>query len=304
MINRLLISGGTGFIGRRLASRWMQMGRQVTLVTRTPARPLPGLETAARVGWDGRSLPQDALDGIDAVVNLAGENIGAERWSTERLHRILQSRVDAGTAFTDAYNGVKDQQPVFVQASAVGYYGTSHEASLTEISPAGGDTLAGIALAWENSTAPLDDLGVRRLVIRTGVVLAAESGSALARLALPVRLFAGGPLGSGRQWLSWIHWQDEIEAIIFLLEHPQAQGAYNLTAPVPLQQRDFSRELAAVMHRPYWVPAPGFALRLALGEMSTLVLDGQKVLPQRLLEAGYTFRYPGAREALKQIYSK
>lgn len=305
MVEHLLIPGGTGFIGQLLARRWLQMGRHVTLLTRAPRRIIPGLEDAQQVGWDGRSIADlDLIESVDAVVNLAGENIGASRWTTERLHRILQSRLDVGMALVDAFMHSSAKPSVFVQASAVGYYGTSLDATLTESAPAGKDTLARIAVDWENSTAALERIGVRRIVIRTGLVLAPDKGSALDQLALPIRLYAGGPLGHGRQWLSWIHWEDEVDAIIYLLDHPEAQGVYNLTAPNPMMQRDFSKELASVLKKPFWVTTPAFALRMVLGEMSTLVLDGQKALPQRLLDAGYEFHYPQARAALEQIYAK
>ena len=240
------------------------------------------------VGWDAKTAQgwEYLVDGADAIVNLAGESIGGtglvpSRWTGARKQRILQSRLDAADAVVQAVKAAEHKPRVVIQASAVGYYGVTGDEVVTETSAAGNDFLARVCVQWENASAPLDDLGVRRAIIRTGLVLSPEEG-VLPRLMLPFRLFAGGTLGSGKQWYPWIHSDDVVRAIRFLIDTEDATGAFNLTAPNPLTNRDFSRVLGRVMHRPAAIPVPAFTLRLALGEMATLVLDGQRAVPQKL----------------------
>ncbi len=189
---------------------------------------------------------------------------------------------------------------VVVQSSAIGYYGPHADEPLTEDAPPGDDFLARLCVAWEAAAAPLDELGVRRVTLRTGVVLS-TAGGAFPRLLLPFRLFAGGPMGNGRQWMSWIHLADEVAAIRFLLAREDAAGPFNLTAPEPLTNAQFSRLLGRIMRRPAFLPVPAFAMRLALGEAATIVLDGQRVLPRRLQELGFAFRFPTAEAALRDL---
>jgi len=213
----------------------------------------------------------------------------------------LESRINAGQAFALAFEKVSPRPRVYLQASGVGYYGPRGLEPLNEDVPAGNDFLANIALQWETSTRLLDSMGVRRAIIRTGLVLDAHGG-VLPLMALPVRLFAGGPIGDGKQGISWIHLQDEVRAIRFLLENDQARGAFNLTAPNPLSNAHFMRALAQTLHRPHWLPVPAFAMRLALGEMSALLLTGQYVIPQKLVNLGFGFNFESARDALNNIY--
>nr|HRC87032.1 TIGR01777 family oxidoreductase [Thermoanaerobaculia bacterium] len=189
---------------------------------------------------------------------------------------------------------------VVVQGSAVGFYGDRGEEVLTEASSPGTGFLPEVCQQWEAATAELEARGVRRPRVRTGVVLSPRGG-ALPQIALPFRLFAGGPAGNGRQYLPWIHWQDEVAALRFLIDHPTATGPFNLTAPEPASSRDFARTLGQVLGRPSFVPAPAFALRLALGEKAALVLEGQRVMPQQLLELGFRFRFPELRAALEDL---
>lgn len=299
----IIIAGGSGLIGRALAQDLLRSGHRVGILTRRPdqASLPPGAEA---VGWDGRSARgwEDKLAQAGAVVNLVGENIGGGLWTSERKRKIRDSRVQAGQALVQAIRGVSQRPGVLVQASAVGYYGPHGDEDLDETAAAGEDYLARVAVDWENSTRPLEDLGVRRVVARTGLVLA-HDGGILERFLLPVRLFAGGPLGSGRQWVSWIHIRDQVAALRFLIDTPAASGAYNLTAPQPATNADFIRALARAVHRPYWLPAPAFALKMVLGEMSTLVLDGQKVLPSRLLAEGYRFQFSDLNSAFKDLFT-
>ncbi len=298
---RVIIVGGTGLIGGALAESLTRDGHDVVILSRAPVRArLP--RGARALQWDGRTAAgwAEAADGADAIVNLAGENLAAGRWTVERRRRIRDSRVNAGRAVVDAVDRAASPPAVVVQASAIGYYGDRGDEPLDESSTAGDGFLADVCKEWEASTAPVEARGVRRVVIRTGVVLAADQG-ALARMVLPFRLYIGGRIGSGRQWLSWIHLVDEVGAIRYLLADESAVGAFNLTAPTPVTNAEFARAVGRVLHRPAAVPVPALALRLALGEMSTTVLGGQRVLPRRLLQAGYRFRYPEIEAALRDL---
>lgn len=299
---RIIITGGTGLIGRALTDELVSGGHNVVVLSRAPERSA-GFPEGVRVeGWDAHTangwghLVEDA----DAVVNLAGESIGGGRWTAERKQRIRQSRLDAGRAVVQAVELAAHKPRVVVQASGIGYYGPTADQEITEEAPPGDDFLAQVAQEWEASTAPVETLGVRRAIIRTGVVLSLKGG-ALPRMLFPFKLFAGGPLGSGQQWFPWIHIHDEVTAIRFLIENKDAAGPFNLAAPNPLTNARFSRLVGRALGRPAIVPAPAFALRLALGEMATLLLDGQRAVPHKLQALGFRFRYPQAEEALRDL---
>lgn len=301
---RVVVSGGSGLIGRALVADLVADGHQATALSRSPERlrDLPAGVTAA--AWDAKSAEQltALVAGADAVVHLAGEGIADGRWSSERKRRIRDSRVDSSAAVAAAIAAAEPRPGILLQASAVGFYGSRGDEELTEESSSGEEFLAGVCRQWEEASAAVEALGVRRVVMRTGVVLARDGG-ALPKMLLPFRLFAGGPVGNGRQYMPWIHLADEVGAIRFLLDHPSAAGAFNLTAPQPLTNREFSRVLGRVLRRPSFMPAPAFALRLVLGEMSKLLLEGQRALPHRLEEAGYRFRFPSLEAALKNLLS-
>jgi len=299
----VLITGGSGMIGRRLTARLHQDGHRVWILSRNPeTAKIP--DGAAAFAWDARTPEgwSDLVEEADVILNLAGANIGERPWTNERKALIRSSRLDAGQAVVEAVRLASHKPGLVVQASAVGYYGPSETQTFEESSPAGRDYLAGVAVDWENSTRAVEDMGVRRVILRTGLLLARDEG-VLPRTALPVRLFAGGSLGSGRQWYSWIHWKDEIEAIVFLMKHPEASGAFNLTAPAPRTNAEFMLALARTLQKPYWLPTPGFALKTVLGEMSDLVLKGQKVIPARLPALGYRFQFGDLESALREIYA-
>ena len=298
----VLIAGGAGFIGSALTRSLLADGHKVWALTRNPVQTRLVVGSQA-VGWDGRSAGNwlDVFSQMDAVVNLAGENVGQWPWTAERKRRIRNSRVDAGVALAGAYQKASRRPAVFIQSSGVGYYGPCGQESVNENSPAGSDFFASVAVDWEASSRVVDSLGVRRVVIRTSLVLDSKAGI-LPLMALPVNLFAGGPLGNGRQGVSWIHLEDHVRAMRFLLENEKAIGAFNLSAPNPLSNADFIAALAKVLGRPYWFPAPAFALRLALGEMSTLLLDGQFAIPQRLVNLGFVFKFQTAPEAFKSLF--
>lgn len=302
----ILIAGGTGFIGSALTRSLLADGHKVWVLTRSPARARLALAPGAQaVGWDGRSVGNwlDVFSQMDAVVNLVGENVGRWPWTAERKQRIRDSRVAAGATLASAFQKASRRPAVLIQSSGVGYYGPCGSEPVTENNPAGSDFFASVAVDWEASSRLVDSLGVRRVVIRTSLVLDSRAGI-LPLMALPIRLFAGGPLGDGKQGISWIHIEDHIRAICFLLENQRAIGAFNLSAPNPLSNADFMAALAKTLRRPYWLPVPAFALRLALGEMSTLLLDGQFALPQRLVNLGFVFKFETVSEAFKSLFER
>ncbi len=300
---RIMIAGGTGLIGSALANSLVGSGCEVTVLTRSPERHQPFASEGVRLQeWDGESAEGwgHLVSQADAIVNLAGAGIADGRWTTSRKEQIRESRVRAGQALVTAIRDADTVPNVLIQSSAVGYYGPADDRILDEQASPGTDFLARVCVDWESSTEAVASMGVRRVVIRTGVVLSAEGG-ALPRMTLPFRLFAGGPLGSGKQYFPWIHIADEVAAIRFLLEREQASGPFNLAAPNPPSNREFVRDLGRVMGRPSLMPTPSFALRLLFGEMSTVLLDGQRAVPSRLQEAGYEFIFPEPVAALRDL---
>jgi uncharacterized protein (TIGR01777 family) len=299
---RIVITGGSGLIGIALARELGSAGHEVVALTRDPSRVGPLPPGTRAVQWDGKT-PQgwgSLLDEGTAIVHLAGDSVAAGRWTDEKKRRIRQSRVESGGAVLEAIRQAKSRPRALLQGSAVGYYGACGDEEVEESHPPGDDFLARVCVDWEASTAGAAALGVRRPVLRTGIVLSNEGG-ALPRMALPFRLMAGGPLGRGRQWFPWIHMADEVGAIRFLIEREDADGPFNLSAPAPLTNRDFGRALGGVLNRPSFAPAPGFALRLLLGEMADALLHGQRAVPRHLLDLGYVFRYPEAAAALRNL---
>ena len=298
---RIVIIGGSGMIGSAVSKLAVERGHQVVILTRQTPPAIKNTQNPQYQHWDGKHAESldELIDGCHVVINLAGQNIGDKRWTERRKQELLQSRLEPSTAIVAAIKKCNKRPAALMQASAVGIYGTGDEVK-TESSSPGTDYLSKLAIQWEEATREVEGLGVRRVVIRSGVVLQKRRG-VLARLELPFKLFIGGPIGSGRQVYSWIHINDEAAAILFLVEKSTCRGVYNLTAPNPETNSQFGRILGKVMQKPFWLPVPGFALRMVLGEMSTLVLDGQRVLPKRLLEEGYVFEYSGLQSALVDL---
>src|SRR6185437_16675719 len=258
-----VITGGTGLIGRALATDLAASGRDVIVLSRSPDRATDLPAGVRAVRWDGRTAEGwgHLVGAAEAVVNLAGENLAAGRWTAARRARIRESRLHAGAAVVEAIRAADEKPRLLIQASAVGYYGPRGDEELAEMAPPGNDFLARLCLEWEASTAAVEGLGVRRASIRSGLVLSAHGG-ALPRLLLPFRFFAGGRLGTGRQWYPWIHLADEVAAIRFLIETEDADGPINLTAPHPVTNAALSATIGRVLGRPAMVPTPEFALRL------------------------------------------
>ncbi|MDT8305228.1 MAG: TIGR01777 family oxidoreductase [Anaerolineae bacterium] len=307
---RVIITGGSGLIGRALTGNLAADGYEVIVLSRSPGRVSDLPQNVRAAGWDSRSADgwAELADGATAIVNLASENLAGDhflpdRWTANKRQRIRQSRLEAGHAVLDAVRRVANKPDVVIQSSAVGYYGTHENGEITEEYPSGDDFLASVARDWEAGTAPVEEHGVRRAIARMGMVLSTEGGS-FPRLLLPYRLFVGGPYGSGKQWWSWIHLQDTVRAIRFLIEHPEAHGPFNVVAPEPVQNQTFGRTLGKVLKRPHYLPVPGFALRGVLGEVADVVLKGQRVVPRQLQELGFEFEFPTLEEALRDILGK
>ena len=286
---RVLVAGGTGFIGRPLCRALAAEGHAVTVITRNPGRGEP-----RAVGWEDVA---GAVGASDAVINLAGDPIAAGRWTAARKARIRDSRITTTRTLVEAARAASRRPTVLVNASAVGYYGPHGEEPLDETTPAGTDFLAGVCEAWEREAIAAEALGVRVVRLRLGVVLACDGG-ALARMLPPFRAFLGGPIGTGRQWMSWIQRDDVIGLVIAALEDQRYRGPLNATAPRPLQNRDFANALGRVLRRPSWLPVPAPVLRVALGELADMLLTGQRVLPRAAETLGYPWRYPELASAL------
>ena len=310
---RIVIAGGTGFLGSPLAEGYAEEGHDVRVLT----RELPdgesrhdsgtGVPGVTRVGWrpDAQTGAwASVVDGADAVVNLAGAGIGDRRWTPQRKALIHDSRIISTRSLATAIASATVPPPVFISASAVGYYGAANGEPRPERSPAGGDFLARLCEAWEAEAARAGSAVTRVVSIRSGVVLE-RSGGALRQMMMPFRFFVGGPMGSGRQDISWIHRIDWIEMVRWIVDTPAIAGPVNLTAPVPVTQRQLARALGRAMRRPALVPAPSFALKLILGEMAgPLVLGGQRAIPQCALSNGFHFRYPEIDLAFRGMFGE
>jgi hypothetical protein len=303
---RVIITGGSGLIGTALTERLLADGHEVIILSRSPEKyTFPA--GVQGVKWDGKTAGDwnTSINDNTAIVHLAGASIAGDsfipkRWTPERKKAIRQSRLDSGQAVVAGIEAADRKPRVLIQASAVGYYGPSGSEVLTESAPPGNDFLADVCVDWEASTRPVEAMGVRRVVTRTGLVLTLDGGP-LPIVVLQYKLFAGGRLGDGRQWWPWIHLDDEVEAVTYLLENEAAEGVYNLTAPNPLTNDAFGKVVGQVLNRPHLIPVPAFALKLLLGEIATLVLDGQRAIPQRLQEAGFIFKYSEAKPALADL---
>lgn len=299
---RIAITGGTGLIGKALSDSLRADRHDVFILTRKPENGYQ--KGVTYVEW----LTQDAdpakeLETIDVMINLAGESINSGRWTDTRKARILNSRVHATNEVVSIIKRLNQKPKLLINASAIGFYGTSIEETFTEANEkAGDDFLAQTVKQWEAATIEAQELGVRTVFARFGVILDKEGG-ALPRIALPYQMFAGGTVGSGNQWLSWIHINDVVSGLKHLINTIEISGPVNFCTPEAVTMKTFGKTLGSVLNRPHWIPAPSLALKLLLGEMSMLVLEGQKVVPEKLLKSGFTFTYPTLQEALHNIYT-
>ncbi len=303
---KILLSGCTGFIGGRLTKELALEGHDlVSLTRRTDHSGRFSAKNVRYVTWNGRDAGPLAglVNGADAVFNFAGESIARGRWSDARKKILVASRVGPTAAIVGAIAKAESKPRVLVNASAVGYYGNVDEGDVPEGRPAGEGFLASLCVEWERAANHAEALGLRVVTLRIGFVVGGK-GSALGRMALPFRMFVGGPIGTGRQWLPWVHVSDVTGAARFALAAEQLRGPVNVVAPQQSRMKEFSSALGAAMGRPSWAPVPGFVVRLLLGELADMVLGGQKVVPSVLLKAGYGFRHPGLTTALDDALKK
>jgi uncharacterized protein (TIGR01777 family) len=298
---KVAITGATGFVGSRLVERLQAQGHQPLILTRNRAsadRAFPTLEIVAYTPTESGSW-QQAIAGCDAVVHLAGEPIAESRWTPERKQEILKSRQLSTQKIVEAIAQANPKPTVLVNASAIGYYGTSETATFDETSPAGNDFLAEVCQAWEAEAQKVKDAGVRLVILRLGIVLG--DGGALAKMTPPFKVFAGGPIGTGRQWFSWIHRDDLVNLILEALSRQDIEGVFNATAPNPVRMTELCQTIGETLNRPSWLPVPSFALEALLGEGAKVVLEGQQVLPKRTTSYGFKYRYPTVKQALAEI---
>jgi len=297
----ILLTGGTGLIGRHLCRFWLDKGYRLTVWSRRPAQVAQvcgaGVRGIARLDELGE-------EPVDAVVNLAGAPIADRPWTSHRRALLWASRITLTEQLIAWLQGRQQRPAVLISGSAVGWCGDGGERELTELSqPVKEDFASQLCIAWEETALRAEALGMRVVLVRTGLVLAAEGGF-LSRLRLPFKLGLGGPIGSGRQWMPWVHLDDQIALIDFLLQREDASGPYNACAPEPVRNREFARRLGRALHRPAFMPLPALVLRAGLGELSVLLLGGQRARPVRLLAAGFTFRYNDVQSALDDLSAR
>ena len=293
---RILMTGGTGFIGRALAARLRQRGDELTVLSRDPPKAAALLGDRVRI-WSSFQQWQSGI-AFDAVINLAGEPIIDKAWTAKRKQQLLASRIGITGQLIDGIRHCQQTPAVLLSGSAIGIYGDAGTAVCTESSPLADDFAAGLCRQWERAAEPAETLGVRTVLLRTGLVLHHDGGM-LKQLHLPFKFGLGSRLGDGRQMMSWIHRHDYLNAILFLLDNPRCQGAFNLTSPNPVSNAEFTETLADSLGRKALLATPAFLLKPVLGERSILLLGGQKVVPEKLSHAGFAFRYPSLADALE-----
>lgn len=305
---KVLITGGTGLIGSVVTKRLISMGHEVVLLTRISSKPKDGLNkpgvSLVKYAYKQESIiPGSLLKDIDGIINMAGEPIFTGRWNAEKMKKIRESRINITRQLVDAISRLNDKKPaVLVNASAVGYYGPSDETELTEERPAGNVFLARVCKQWEEEALRASTLGVRTVVLRTGIVLDKEGG-ALAKMIPPFKFFMGGPIGTGRQFFSWIHRDDMTELYVSSLMDNGFSGPINATAPNPVTMAELSKTIARILKRPSWLKIPAFLAKLLIGGSAQVVVTGQRVIPARLSGLGFTFKYKNIEEALKACLS-
>ncbi|HEY7617244.1 MAG TPA: TIGR01777 family oxidoreductase [Terriglobales bacterium] len=298
---KLMITGATGFIGSALLQRLGLQPHTLTLLSRTPRRPRQTSREQWLVWQPGApGAWEQAIDGADGIINLAGEPIAAKRWTESQKENLRSSRIETTRALVQALAKARVKPKFLISASAVGYYGPRGDETLTEESSPGSDFLSRLCVEWEEEARKAEAHGVRVALVRTGIVLGKGQG-ALAKMVPPFKLFVGGRLGSGKQWMPWIHIDDEVSLIEFLMNQENARGAFNATSPNPVTMSEFSRTLGRVLNRPAWAPVPASLLTLLLGEMADMLVAGQRAVPAAAQSLGFRFKYPNVANALASL---
>lgn len=302
----VLISGGSGLIGKALTKKLISLDYNVSVLTRN-TDPIDLPDEVHQIVWDAKTLSgwEKSIETNEAIIHLAGESIAGnglfglfpQRWSSYRKDLILKSRIETGQILTRAIESSKNKPKVFLQTSAIGYYGPSEHQEITESNKAGKDFLAQVCESWESSSA-LIGVGMRRIVARIGLPLSTKGGF-LPRLMFPYKMFIGGQVGNGQQYYSWIHMDDLVEAFIHFIEDETTSGIYNITAPNPATNMEFGKTISKCINRPHWMPVPSIAFRALFGEVADVVLNGQKVIPEKLLVDEFRFKFPVLNDALQ-----
>jgi uncharacterized protein (TIGR01777 family) len=300
---KVVIAGGSGLIGSKLIDKLLLRDHRVILLSRNPKKTRESFSSVQVEFWDAKTNDAltDVLDGVDAVINLTGESIAGKRWTHTQKERILSSRIESTQAIVGAIKQDRRKPSVLLNASAVGYYGNVPEGEVTEGHPKGAGFLADVCALWEAEALKAQEFGVRVVLLRSGIVLD-KNGGALRKILLPFHFFIGGPMGSGKQWFPWIHLQDEVSAILFSMENEHITGPINCAAPESVRMLEFCKTIGKILQRPSWVRVPAFLLKRVLGDMAEpLLLHGQKMIPQKLIDAGFEFQFPKLEEALREL---
>lgn len=294
---RILTTGASGLIGKALQSSFKEKGYEMLLASRSESKDEQHIHWNTSTGFAEEDLPR--LEGLDAVVHLAGENVSGLRWTDEKKKSIRDSRVFGTRTMIEAFAKIENKPKVFISGSAIGFYGDRDDEEVTETSPAGKTFLANVCKEWEAESRRAEDMGIRTVLLRTGIVLS-KDGGALATMLTPFKLGIGGVVGSGKQWMSWVSLDDVVAIINSALDNENLRGAVNVTSPNPVTNEEFTKTLGSVLYRPTFLPIPEFAVNLVLGEMGdALLLASTKVIPKRLIEAGYEFKYTELKSAIE-----
>jgi uncharacterized protein len=300
---KVAIAGGTGLIGTNLTKQLLNKGHEVYILTRNPQNKQDS-DGISHIQWlTSEAEPEKKLEGIDGFINLAGESLNSGRWTEQKKKEILDSRIDVTKETVRILHALNKKPSVLINGSAVGYYGTSFEETFTEDdTEPGNDFLADVVARWEEEAKQVPD-ETRLVFSRFGIVLSAEDG-ALKKMLPPFKMGIGGRIGTGEQWMSWVHVEDVARALVYCLENENISGPVNITSPTPEKMNSFGRTLAEILDRPYWAPVPSNVLKIALGEMSVLILEGQQAVPQKLLDSGFEFEFPHLHEALYDLLKR
>ncbi len=303
MNKKMIVTGATGLIGRNICGKLIQRGDDVIVFSRNVEEAKNIIKDAKEyVQWDYTKPTTwgKKIDGVDAVIHLAGASVNDHRWNDKYKKSIYESRIDSTNQLVTAISKSAKKPEVFICSSAVGYYGDSGNTILTEVNNAGNDFLSYVCKAWEKEASTVIKYGVRNVNIRTGIVLS-KNGGALVQMLLPFKLFIGGPLGSGKQWFPWIHIEDIVNLYLFALDNHRVSGVINGTAPKPVQMKEFAKSIGHILKRPSIFPVPKFIIKFLFGEMEVAILGSQRAVPQKAIDLGYKFLFEDVKSALKNI---